>query len=58
MWVAAVELGDALTLEQKHETQMYRLAIDRGFTAEEWSAIKSGESDLAGSTAADTTAWT
>ena len=36
---------------------MYRLAIDQGFTAEEWSAIKSGESDLAGSTAADTTAW-
>ena len=33
---------------------MYRLAIDQGFTAEEWSAIKSGESDLAGSTAADT----
>jgi hypothetical protein len=58
MWVAAVELGDALTLEQKLETQMYRLAIDQGFTAEEWSAIKSGESDLAGSTAADTTAWT
>ena len=36
---------------------MCRLAIDQGFTAEEWSAIKSGESDLARSTAADTTAW-
>ena len=58
MWVAAVEVGDALTLEQKLETQMYRLAVEQGYTAEQWSAIKSGESDLAGSTAADTTAWT
>ena len=58
MWVAAAELGDALTLGQTLETQMSRLAIEQGITAEEWSAIKSGESDLAGSTAADTTART
>jgi hypothetical protein len=45
-------------LSKNLETQTYRLAIEQGFTAEEWSAIKSGESDLAGSTAADTTAWT
>jgi hypothetical protein len=40
MWVAAVELGDALTLEQKLETQMYRLAVEQGITDAEWSAIK------------------
>ena len=33
---------------------MYRLAIEQGYTAEQWSAIKSGESDLAESTATDT----
>jgi hypothetical protein len=36
---------------------MYRLAIEQGYTAKQWSAIKSGESDPAGSTAPDTTAW-
>ena len=45
MWVAAVELGDALTHEQKLGTQMYRLAVEQGITAEEWSAIKSGDGE-------------
>ena len=40
MWTAAVELSDALTLEQQLESKMYRLAMEQGFTAEEWSAIK------------------
>jgi hypothetical protein len=56
MWVAVVELGDALTLEQKLETRMYRLAVEQGITAAEWSAIKSGESDLPRSATTDTTA--
>jgi hypothetical protein len=49
LWVAVTELGDVLTRLQHLETRMYRLAIEQGYTAEQWSAIKSGESDLAGS---------
>jgi hypothetical protein len=40
MWTAAVELSDALSLEQELESTMHRLAMGQGFTAEEWSAIK------------------
>jgi hypothetical protein len=57
LWVAVTELGDVLTHLQRLETRMYRLAIEQGYTAKQWSAIKSGESDPAGSTAPDTTAW-
>jgi hypothetical protein len=54
MWTSVVGLGDLLTRVQHLETQMYRQAVARGFTDEQWSAIKSGESDLAGSTATNT----
>ena len=40
VWTAAVELSDALSLEQELESTMHRLAMGQGFTAEEWSAIK------------------
>jgi hypothetical protein len=40
MWTAAVELSDALSVEQELESKMYRLAMGQGFTAAEWSAIK------------------
>ena len=40
MWTSVVALSDALTLEQKLEGKLYRLAMELGFTAEEWSAIK------------------
>ena len=39
MWTSVVELGDALTREQKLEKRMYRLAIEQVFTDEQWSAI-------------------
>jgi hypothetical protein len=40
MWTSVVALSDALTLEQKLEGKLYRLAVEQGFTAEEWTAIK------------------
>ncbi len=43
MWTSVVELGDALTREQKLEKRMYRLAIEQVFTDEQWSAILARE---------------
>ncbi|MCU1697858.1 MAG: hypothetical protein JWR34_3921 [Mycobacterium sp.] len=42
MWVAVVELGDALTLEQNLETLMYREAMAKGYTEDQWAAVKAG----------------
>jgi hypothetical protein len=43
MWVAVVELGDALTLEQNLETLMYREAMAQGYTEDQWPAVRSGD---------------
>jgi hypothetical protein len=44
MWLAVVEMGDALTRLQQQDKRMYQCATTKlGYTAAEWRSIKFGE---------------